>query len=101
MQKSPPIYNLYKPVQPSAGLVSDSRNVSYLEIRPDARLLQFIYCYWQLKTKIPLDTPYTYRVAADGCFDIFFETANPDENFIMSLKQASATGSFGACSTDI
>lgn len=88
MQKGPPIHNLYKPVQPAVKPGHDTRNIIYREVRPDTRLQRFIYCYWQLKTETPLDEPFTYRVVADGCIDIFFDNSNPEENFLMGFSTA-------------
>ena len=60
-------------------------HVLYHEVLPHVNLQPFIYCYWQLCTTRPLDHAYTYRVVADGCIDIFFNAANPVENFVMGF----------------
>lgn len=76
------IRHLYKPVQPTTPPTGD---VAYFEFLPEAKLQNFIYCYWQLKTTKTLTSQYNYRVVADGCIDIFFELANPRENFVMGF----------------
>lgn len=61
------------------------QSVSYREISPDHSLSQVIYCYWELKTHERLQTPFTYRVVADGCIDLFFQLDKPAENFVMGF----------------
>lgn len=77
------IRNLYKPIQPA--IHPNDNEVEYLEILPSDELQEFIFCYWQLKTKTSLKEQFVYRVVADGCIDIFFELSNPDENFVMGF----------------
>lgn len=62
---------------------------------PDERLRSYIYCYWQLKTILPLATPFNYCVIADGCIDIFFECDTPAENYIMGFSTTAAEFSLG------
>jgi AraC-like DNA-binding protein len=76
------IRQLYIPIQP---VVKSYGTVSYQEFLPHQQLQPFIYCYWQLKTNQKLDHPFTYRVVADGCIDIFFELNQPEENFVMGF----------------
>ena len=77
------IRQLYKPVQPA--IRNYSGNVEYREILPHEKLQSCIYCYWQLKAERKLSEPFTYRVVADGCIDIFFEIDNPVESFVMGF----------------
>lgn len=77
------IRNLYTPIQPT--VKQSANDVSYFEFLPDPRLQDYIYCYWQLRTQVPLTDPFIYRVVADGCIDIFFELNNPSENFVMGF----------------
>lgn len=77
------IRRLYRPVQPT--IKQTSQCVSYREVMPDKELSNIIYCYWELKTNERLVDPFTYRVVADGCIDIFFPLDNPSENFIMGF----------------
>ncbi len=77
------IRRLYRPVQPT--IKQTGQGVSYREILPDDRLSNVIYCYWELKTNERLQDPFTYRVVADGCIDIFFQLDNPSENFVMGF----------------
>lgn len=83
MQNDFNIRRLYRPVQPTVKQAGQS--VSYREVSPDDRLSTFIYCYWELKTKEILQDPFTYRVVADGCIDIFFQLDKPSENFVMGF----------------
>jgi AraC-like DNA-binding protein len=87
------IRKLYKPVQPTVSTASEQ--ASYAELLPDARLQQYIYCYWQLKTGQPLSGPFLYRVVADGCIDIFFEPECPDESFVMGFSRKYTEFSLG------
>lgn len=76
------IRNLYRPLQPSSRSKS---NVQYEEIIPKEDLLPFIYCYWHLSTESPLQEPYSYKVVADGCIDIFFEVTSPESLSVMGF----------------
>jgi len=82
MQLNNSIKGLYRPLQPTVKL---TESVSYREISPDDMLSNIIYCYWELKTNERLQDPFTYRVVADGCIDIFFQLDNPSENFVMGF----------------
>jgi len=83
------IRKLYAPLQPTAAL--PDQQVSYQELLPQANLLPFIYCYWELKTAQPLQAPYIYQVVADGCMDIYFDLHQPNESFVIGCcKQYTA-----------
>lgn len=73
----------YRPVQPTA-VLTDGR-ISYTEVMPAPELQDMIYCYWQLSTSGTLPRPFTYRVVADGCIDIFFAPGCPGENYVMGF----------------
>lgn len=77
------IRRLYRPVQPT--VKQSGSGVVYREIFPDHSLENIIYCYWELKTTEELQAPFTYRVVADGCIDIFFRLDRPSENFVMGF----------------
>jgi AraC-like DNA-binding protein len=77
------IRRLYTPIQPTVSQLAN--DVSYTEFAADIRLQDYIYCYWELKTTRQLSEPFTYRVVADGCIDIFFELNNPESNFVMGF----------------
>ncbi len=84
MKNISPIRALYNPTQPS--LHPEKGNVVYREFSPHLSLLDFIYCYWELKTTQRLMEPFRYRVVADGCIDIFFDLSLPHENFVMGFS---------------
>jgi len=75
--------NLYTPIQPT--IKQTAEQVTYYEFLPHPQLQQYIYCYWQLKTTVPLAEPFVYRVVADGCIDIYFELNDPSENYVMGF----------------
>ena len=77
------IREYYKPIQPTVSV--EDNEISYLESKPRKEIEDFIYCFWQLKTKKPLKSDYNYRVVSDGCIDIFFDHQNPTENFVMGF----------------
>jgi hypothetical protein len=77
------IRQLYHPVQPTVRQTAE--HVTYQEFLPESALQSYIYCYWQLQTTSMLSEPFSYRVVADGCIDIFFELTNPAENFVMGF----------------
>ncbi|MBC8033266.1 MAG: AraC family transcriptional regulator [Chitinophagaceae bacterium] len=83
MQTSVNIRALYKPVQPSAAHAGAP--VHYQELLPDSLLLDYIYCYWELKTTSSLESALQYRVVADGCIDIFFDINNTSDSSIMGF----------------
>lgn len=73
----------FAPIQPTVGL--EECSVLYKESLPAIPLQNLIYCYWQLKSNTILTTPFTYKVIADGCIDVFFNLANPTESFVMGF----------------
>lgn len=77
------IKNYYRPIQPS--VKTEDNDVIYQEVFPKTQLKNYIYCFWQLKTKKQLKTPFVYRVVSDGCIDIFFNHNNIKENFVMGF----------------
>ena len=77
------IKNYYKPIQPSVR--PENEKIVYQQVRPDRKIENFIYCFWQLKTHKQLDQPFIYRVVSDGCIDIFFDHNKPSENFVMGF----------------
>lgn len=83
MKISEQIRQLYHPIQPT--IKQSEENVTYQEITPNEPLQEFIYCYWQLKTKHKLTNQFNYRVVADGCIDIYFELNDPKNSFVMGF----------------
>ncbi|MCT8339728.1 helix-turn-helix domain-containing protein [Flavobacteriaceae bacterium TK19130] len=77
------IREYYKPIQPTVS--ANNNEISYQERKPNKEIKDFIYCYWQLKTRKPLKSDYKYRVVSDGCIDIFFDHKQPTENFVMGF----------------
>ncbi len=77
------IKELYIPIQPT--VKDDSTDIVYQEFMPASELHEYIYCYWQLKTNQKLSSPFTYRVVADGCIDIFFNLNNTSDRFVMGF----------------
>lgn len=71
------------PVQPT--VKQSAAQVTYREFLPDPRLQPYIYCYWQLRTTEPLETPFLYRVVADGCIDIYFALNDPADSWVMGF----------------
>ncbi len=79
------IRELYTPVQPAVRLSGDE--VSYRECWPEHGLLSYVYCYWELRShQSNKDTPFFYRVVADGCTDVFFPLHNSSESFVMGFS---------------
>jgi len=83
MNKLKTIREYYKPIQPTVS--KNDNELDYQEIRPDNEIENFVYCFWQLTTKKPLNKDYNYRVVSDGCIDIFFDHKEPTENFVMGF----------------
>ena len=83
MKISGQIRQRYHPIQPT--IKQTGENVTYQEITPSEPLQEFIYCYWQLKTKHQLSEQFNYRVVADGCTDIFFELNDPKNSFVLGF----------------
>ncbi len=72
----------FKPVQP---IINFDDDVSYEEITPGLPLGDFIFCYWRLHTRKPLEKKFSYKIVADGCIDIFLEATRPIENYVMGF----------------
>ena len=83
----------YVPFQPTVR--ANDPYVRYREVFPDALVADLIYCYWELKTDQPLLQPFTYRVIADGCIDLFFRVDPFDEVFVMGFYDTSTTFDLG------
>jgi len=77
------IREYYKPIQPTVSV--NDNEISYRENKPNKEIENFIYCFWQLKTRKILKNEYNYRVVSDGCIDIFFDHNKPTENFVMGF----------------
>lgn len=78
-----PIRQLYRPLQPAWRQAGEG--VVYREQLPAAPLRTFVHCYWELRTEVPLDAPYTYPVVADGCIDLLFPLDDPSQTFVMGF----------------
>lgn len=78
------IQSIFRPLQ--LAVAGSTRPVRYQEYRPDPRLQPFVFCYWQLSTSQRLDKPFSYRVVADGCMDIFLDGSDPSKNYIMGFS---------------
>jgi AraC-like DNA-binding protein len=65
----------FTPYQP---IVSHSKpnDVCYTEHRASKSLDNYVYCFWNLKSKRKLDESFTYRVVSDGCIDLLFSTTD-------------------------
>jgi len=77
------IREYFRPIQPS--IRAGEKNIVYKEIEPKAQLKNKIHCYWQLSTTKLLTRPFNYRVASDGCIDVFFNLRNTNESFVMGF----------------
>ncbi len=77
------IREYYKPVQPTVSV--KDKEISYQEIQPNKEIVNFVYCFWQLKSQKVLKSDYKYRVVSDGCIDMFFNHKNPTEHFVMGF----------------
>lgn len=79
------IKDLFKPFQPSIAFSGDD-SVCYEEASPLKDLQDYIFCYWRLKTRNPLDASFKYRVVSDGCIDILFEQAASNSIFVTGFS---------------
>lgn len=84
---------LYRPVQPA--LLHASPYVLYHEVQPAEPVHKIIYCYWQLKSMQPLSQPFSCRVVADGCIDIFFSAQDPRDSQVMGFSNRFASFDVG------
>lgn len=83
MSKSVNIRLYFRPIQPTVSF--SAGDVTYSELTPDVRLQDYIYCYWQLKTTLPLNESFNHLIVADGCTDIYFDLNNPKDNYVMGF----------------
>ncbi|WP_205783273.1 AraC family transcriptional regulator [Flagellimonas allohymeniacidonis] len=93
MKEFEAIKEFYNPIQPT--VKAENTDIFYHEIRPNKKIEDFVYCFWQLKTKQALAKPYVYSVVSDGCIDIFFNHNRPSENFVMGFCRKYAEFSIG------
>ena len=77
------IRKYYKPIQPTVS--KNDGEITYQEIYPKNEIQNFVYCFWQLKTKRKLSEDFNYCVVSDGCIDIFFDNKQPEESFVMGF----------------
>lgn len=77
------IKHYFNPIQPS--VKTEDKNILYQEHFPEKELQNYIYCFWQLKTKQKLQNGFIYRVVSDGCIDIFFNHNYLSESFVMGF----------------
>lgn len=84
--------SIYTPVQPSA---MHSNDAWYVEMPPHAALDGLVYCYWQLRSRKPLAENYSYRVAADGCTDLYFEASAPQQIEVTGFAASSSVFEIG------
>jgi AraC-like DNA-binding protein len=75
---------LFTPSQPT--VKNSGEDVAYHEISPNVKLINHIYCYWQLESIKPLSEPFFYRAVADGCIDIITECNRPYDSRIMGFS---------------
>jgi AraC-like DNA-binding protein len=87
------IRHFFTPIQPA--VKSSTDGIAYLELSPDLRLSNYIYCYWQLNTKYKLANSFSYRVIPDSCIDIFFDKNNVAESRVMGFSTASTEFELG------
>lgn len=79
------IKELYTPIQPAIN--KSVEFVEYKEFLPHPQLQSIVHCYWQLRTRQPLSSEFTYRVVADGCIDIYFELNRPADSYVMGFSK--------------
>ena len=85
-QNVPELSKYFTPTQPTVG--RDKEEIKYQEFSPNPLNANFIYCFWQLKARKALLTPYTYHVVADGCIDIFFDISDPTDSWIVGIAES-------------
>lgn len=62
---------------------------------PHAALSGMVHCYWQLRSRRPLAENYSYRVAADGCTDLYFEASSPHHIEVNGFAASSSVFKIG------
>lgn len=77
------IRKYYKPIQPT--VKNNGSAILYQELQPSTEIENFVYCFWQLKTKERLHEDFNYSVVSDGCIDIFFDKKHLSESFVMGF----------------
>lgn len=75
--------NSYKPRQ--TGIIKDQRAfIEYKETPPSDALRDVVYCYWTLKTSVPLSNDLKYSVMPDACIDFVFDLTRHTKPLIMT-----------------
>ncbi len=93
MKEFEAIKQYYTPIQPT--IKAGHGDIVYIEDRPVREIENFVYCFWRLRTRQPLNRSYDYRVVSDGCIDIFFDRNRPSENFVTGFCRRYTTFSIG------
>jgi AraC-like DNA-binding protein len=64
----------FAPVQPGLG-AAGPHGLSYREVSPPADLAADLVSFWEIAAPARLSTPFSYRIAPDGCVDLVFDVA--------------------------
>ncbi|MCF2501985.1 AraC family transcriptional regulator [Dyadobacter sp. CY107] len=95
MKNQTDIRELFTPMQPQAAPLSEK--IFITEVLPDVRLQPYIWCYWEIKSRKPLEEDFFCKIASDGCIDIFVNVNNPHESYAMGFYNRSSTYVLGSC----
>lgn len=62
---------MYDPVKD--GVAKTIGSVVYTEVRPPARLTEFVHCFWELRTETDLAEDFTLHAMPDACVNLLFD----------------------------
>lgn len=84
---------MYQPVQ--NGINKAAITVKYEESVPPDHISDFVYCFWQLRTKASLNDDFHYLVLPDACIDIVFDFSQPNLVNVMTPELISEVINLG------
>ncbi len=75
---------MYNPIKD--GIDKSVRLVSYIEESPPSDLLDYVHCFWELKTLKPLNENFVYHILPDACVNLLFDQSSVNIAAITALQ---------------
>lgn len=80
--------SLYNPLQPAENDKGKGK-LFYKEQAPAEALRPYVHCFWELRSKEPIQEQYLYRVVADGCIDMIVDTSEYNGLILAGISDSS------------
>lgn len=82
LQDWPEFQKVYRPLQPTA---HQKAGIGYAEYAPTQALKDIVYCYWELTDHRKESPPFSYKVLADGCTDLYYNVRDAADAQVMGF----------------